>query len=138
VGIAMCPVAGSGGYLVATPGQWIVARPGTLTGSIGVLTGKLVTSGLFSNLLVNRETVAFGRHVTLEGDDDPFTDEERRIVQAEIDRTYELFLGAVATSRHMTFEQAQQIAGSRVWRGTPAWERRLGDQGGGLRSRLRS
>src|SRR5438270_2155127 len=70
--IAMGPVAGSGGYLVAMPGQWIVARPGTLTGSIGVLTGKLVTSGLFSKLLVNRETVAFGLHATLEGDDDPF------------------------------------------------------------------
>src|SRR5260370_30195833 len=60
--IAMGPVAGSGGYLVATPGQWIIARPGTLTGSIGVLTGKLVTAGMFSKLLVNRETVAFGNH----------------------------------------------------------------------------
>src|SRR6267378_3405594 len=40
------------GYLVAMPGQWIVARPGTLTGSIGVLTGKLVTSGLFSKPIV--------------------------------------------------------------------------------------
>ena len=135
--IAMGPVAGSGGYLVATPGQWIVARPGTLTGSIGVLTGKLVTSGLFSKLLVNRETVAFGRHVTLESDDDPFTDEERRIVQAEIDRTYELFLGAVAASRHMTSEQVQPIAGGRVWTGTQALERKLVDELGGLDSAIR-
>ncbi len=97
--IAMGAVAGSGGYLVATPGRWIVARPGTLTGSIGVLTGKLVTSDLFSKLLVNRETVAFGQHVTLESDDDPFTDEERQIVQGEINRTYEYFLDAVATSQ---------------------------------------
>jgi len=135
--IAMGPVAGSGRYLVATPGQWIVARPGTLTGSIGVLTGKLVTSGLFSKLLVNRETVAFGRHVTLESDDDPFTDEERRIVQAEIDRTYELFLGAVAASRHMTSEQVQPIAGGRVWTGTQALERKLVDELGGLDSAIR-
>src|SRR5207302_8953244 len=71
--IAMGPVAGSGGHLVAMPGQWIVARPGTLTGSIGVLTGKLVTNGQSSKRLVDRETVAFGLHATLEGDDDPFT-----------------------------------------------------------------
>src|SRR5205814_5512695 len=45
--VVMGPVAGSGGYLVSMPGAWIVARPGTLTGSIGVLTGKLVTSGLW-------------------------------------------------------------------------------------------
>src|SRR5882762_2370790 len=135
--IAMGPVAGSGGYLVAMPGQWIVARPGTLTGSIGVLTGKLVTSGLFSKLLVNRETVAFGRHVTLEGDDDPFTDEERKIVQAEIDRTYELFLGAVAASRHMTDDQVKPIAGGRVWTGTQALERKLIDELGGMDSAIR-
>src|SRR5439155_1746838 len=65
--VAMGPVAGSGGYWVATPGRWIVARPGTLTGSIGVLTGKLVTGGLWAKLLVNRETVAEGRHALMEG-----------------------------------------------------------------------
>ena len=130
--IAMGPVAGSGGYLVATPGQWIIARPGTLTGSIGVLTGKLVTAGMFSKLLVNRETVAFGNHVTLEGDDDPFTDEERKIVRGEIDRTYELFLEAVASSRKMTRDEVHPIAAGRVWTGSQAMERRLLDEMGGL------
>jgi len=126
--IAMGATAGSGGYLVATPGQWIVARPGTLTGSIGVLTGKLVTGGLFSKLLVNRETVAFGQHVTLEGDDDPFTDEERKIVQQEIERVYELFLEAVAASRHMTRDQVHPMAAGRVWTGSQALELKLVDE----------
>ncbi len=130
--IAMGAVAGSGGYLVATPGRWIVARPGTLTGSIGVLTGKLVTSGLFSRLMVNRETVAFGRHATLEADDDPFTDEEREIVQGAVNRTYELFLAAVASSRHMRDDEVRPIAGGRVWTGTQALERKLIDELGGL------
>jgi protease-4 len=130
--IAMGPVAGSGGYLVATPGQWIVARPGTLTGSIGVLTGKLVTSGMFSKLFVNRETVAFGNHVTLEGDDDPFSDEERKIVRGEIDRTYELFLEAVSSSRKMTRDEVHPIAAGRVWTGSQALERKLVDELGGL------
>ncbi len=85
---AMGPVAGSGGYWVATPGRWIVARPGTLTGSIGVLTGKLITGGLWAKLLINRETVAEGRHAVMEGDEKPYTAEERQIVQSMIDRTY--------------------------------------------------
>jgi protease-4 len=135
--IAMGAVAGSGGYLVATPGRWIVARPGTLTGSIGVLTGKLVTGGLFSKLLVNRETVAFGSHITLEGDDDPFTNEERRIVQQEIDRVYELFLESVASSRHMTRDEVHPIAAGRVWTGSQALERKLIDELGGLDAAVR-
>ncbi|HXJ49164.1 MAG TPA: S49 family peptidase, partial [Candidatus Acidoferrum sp.] len=60
--VAMGPVAGSGGYWVSTPGSWIVARPSTLTGSIGVLTGKIVTGGMWSKLLFDRETISFGRH----------------------------------------------------------------------------
>ena len=135
--IAMGAVAGSGGYLVATPGRWIVARPGTLTGSIGVLTGKVVTSGMFSKLLINRETVAFGRHVTLEGDDDPFTDEERKIVHSEIDRVYELFLEAVGSARKMPRDQLEPIAGGRVWTGSQALERKLVDELGGLETAVR-
>jgi protease-4 len=75
--------------------------------------------------------------VTLEGDDDPFTDEERKIVQAEIDRTYELFLGAVAASRHMTDDEVKPIAGGRVWTGTQALERKLIDELGGMDSAIR-
>ncbi|HEX7263470.1 MAG TPA: S49 family peptidase [Candidatus Dormibacteraeota bacterium] len=135
--IAMGAAAGSGGYLVATPGKWIVARPGTLTGSIGVLTGKLVTGGLFSKLAVNRETIAFGQHVTLEGDDDPFTDDERRIVQQEIERVYELFIEAVGSSRGMTRDEVHPIAAGRVWTGSQALERKLVDELGGIDTALR-
>jgi protease-4 len=135
--IAMGAAAGSGGYLVATPGKWIVARPGTLTGSIGVLTGKLVTGGLFSKLAVNRETVAFGQHVTLESDDDPFTDDERKIVQQEIERVYELFLEAVGSSRGMSRDEVHPIAAGRVWTGSQALKLKLVDELGGIEAALR-
>ncbi len=135
--VAMGSAAASGGYLVATPGQWIVARPGTLTGSIGVFTGKLVTSDLFSKLMVNRETVAFGKHVTLEGDDDPFTDEERTIVQKEIGRVYELFLESVGSSRRMTRDEVDPVAGGRVWTGSQALQRKLIDELGGVDTAVR-
>jgi len=135
--IAMGATAASGGYLVATPGQWIVARPGTLTGSIGVLSGKFVTGGVFSKLLINRETIAFGNHVTLEGDDDPFTDEERKIVQDEVNRLYELFLEAVGSSRRMTRDEVDPVAGGRVWTGSQALERKLVDELGGIDTAVR-
>ena len=130
--IAMGPVAGSGGYWVATPGRWIVARPGTLTGSIGVLTGKLVTGGLWAKLLVNRETVAEGRHTLMEGDEKPYTAEERQIVQSMIDRAYGTFLDVVASARGVTRSEVEPIAGGKVWTGAQALERKLVDELGGL------
>ncbi len=134
--IAMGPVAGSGGYWVATPGRWIVARPGTLTGSIGVLSGKLVTGGLWAKLLVNRETVAEGRHSLMEGDEKPYTAEERQIVQSMIDRAYGTFLDVVASARGVTRSDVEPIAGGKVWTGTQALERKLVDELGGLDAAL--
>jgi protease-4 len=130
--VAMGPVAGSGGYWVSTPGRWIVARPSTLTGSIGVLAGKLVTSGLFSKLMFSRETVAFGRHARLASDERPFTAVERQIMQGQIDRIYGLFLERVANARRLAPEEVKQVAAGKVWSGRQALERKLVDELGGL------
>ena len=135
--VAMGPVAASGGYWVSTPGRWIVARPGTLTGSIGVLTGKIVTGDLWSKLLFNRETISFGEHITLEQTDKPFTDVERRIVQGDIDRIYGAFLELVGTSRKMSRDELDPIAAGRVWTGRQALERKLVDEMGGLDAAVR-
>jgi protease-4 len=130
--VVMGPVAGSGGYWVATPGSWVVARPGTLTGSIGVLSGKLVTGGLWQKLLFNRETIAFGDHVLLENDERPFSEEERAIVRADINRIYRAFLELVASARKMTPEEVDAIGQGKVWTGRQAFERKLVDELGGL------
>jgi protease IV len=130
--VVMGPIAASGGYWVSTPGSWIVARPGTLTGSIGVLTGKIVTGGLWQKLLFNRETVAFGDRVLLETDERPFTEEERAIVRADIDRMYSAFLKLVAGTRKMTTDEVEPIAQGKVWTGRQALERKLVDELGGL------
>lgn len=135
--VAMGPVAGSGGYYVSAPGRWIVARPGTLTGSIGVVTGKLITAGAWSMLTFNRETVAFGKHVTMESDERPFTEEEREIVKRDINRSYSIFLDVVATARRMPLDELQPIAGGRVWTGRQALERKLVDELGGLDAAVR-
>jgi protease-4 len=130
--VAMGPVAGSGGYWVSTPARWIVARPGSLTGSIGVLTGKIVTGGVWSKLMFNRETIAFGRHATIESDEKLYTDEEREIVKGQIDRIYKLFLDVVGAARNMTPEEVHPIAAGRVWTGRQAFDRKLVDELGGF------
>jgi len=135
--VVMGPVAGSGGYWVATPGSWIISRPGTLTGSIGVLTGKLVTGAMWAKLLFNRETVAFGEHVMLETDELPYTDEQRTIVKQGIDRIYGQFLDVVARSRKMSTDEVHRIAAGRVWTGRQALERKLVDEMGGLDAGVR-
>jgi protease-4 len=135
--VVMGPIAASGGYFVATPGSWIVARPSTLTGSIGVLSGKFVTGGLWPKLSVNRETIAFGEHATLESDAKPYSDEERKIVRGEIERIYAHFVNLVATSRKMTSEQVQPLALGKVWTGRQALERKLVDEMGGLEAGIR-
>ena len=135
--VVMGSVAGSGGYDVAMPGSWIVARPGTLTGSIGVLGGKIVTGPLFEKLLVNRETVAFGRRATMNNDEAPYSDEERELVTGEIDRLYRAFLDVVAAARKMAPAELEPIAQGKVWTGRQALERKLVDELGGVDAGLR-
>jgi len=131
--VVMGPVAGSGGYLVSMPGRWVIARPGTLTGSIGVLTGKLVTSGLWEKLTATRETIALGKHATIESDERPFSPEERSIVEAQVDHIYAAFMDLVASSRHLDrTAEVEPVAGGRVWTGAQALERKLIDELGGL------
>ena len=135
--VAMGPIAGSGGYWVSTPGRWIVARPSALTGSIGVLAGKIVTGGMWSKLMFNHETIEFGRHATIESAEKPYTPEEREIVKGQIDRIYKLFLDVVGKSRNMTSEEVHPIAAGRVWTGRQAFERKLVDELGGLDAAVR-
>jgi len=135
--VVMGAVAGSGGYDVATPGSWIVARPGTLTGSIGVLGGKIVTGSLWERLLVDRETIARGRHVTMNNDETPYSDEEREIVTREIDRLYRGFVDVVAASRKLPREVVEPIARGKVWTGRQALEHKLVDELGGLEAGIK-
>jgi protease IV len=135
--VVLGPVAASGGYWVATPGRWIVARPGTLTGSIGVLTGKIVTGGMWARLQVHRETISFGKHVTIGSDERTYSKEERQIVKGEIDRIYELFLDIVGRARGMAREDLHPIAAGRVWTGKQAYDRKLVDELGGLDAAVR-
>ena len=132
----MGPVAASGGYYVCTPAQWISAQPGTITGSIGVLTGKIVTSGLLDKLLFRRESIGRGLHADFDGTERPFNEEERKIVWDNIQRVYDIFLDRVTASRFMPRDVADSVSGGRVWTGSQALEKGLVDELGGLENGL--
>lgn len=134
--VAMGPVAASGGYYISTPAKWIMAQAGTLTGSIGVLHGKIVSAGLLEKLLFHREMISRGQRVTLYDPGRPFSEEERQIVWEAINRMYDVFLDRVASSRQLTREAVDAVGGGRVWTGRQALERRLIDELGGLEKAL--
>jgi len=108
-----------------------------LTGSIGVLGGKVVTGPLFEKLQVSRETIAFGRRATMNSDESPYSDEERDLVKSEIDRLYRAFLDVVAAARKMAREELEPIAQGKVWTGRQALERKLVDELGGVEAGLK-
>jgi protease IV len=129
---AMGSVAGSGGYYVATAARRIFAQPGTWTGSIGVLTAKLVTSGLMDRLLVGREVVQRGAFAGIGSPERRWDDAERAKVRASVDRIYELFLERVTAARGRPREALEPIAGGRVWTGRQALQHGLVDELGDL------
>lgn len=129
----MGDVAASGGYYVTTPAHWVVAQPGTLTGSIGVLAGKFVDQGFTQRLRTHRQVVSRGQHVNLYYPDRPFDEDEKGWVWAMVQRTYELFCQRVAAARKLTVEAVDRVGGGRVWTGRQALGHQLVDQMGGTR-----
>lgn len=130
--VSMGPVAGSGGYWVSTPGRHIMAQPGTITGSIGVLMGKIVLGDILDKLLFGRETISRGKHILIDDVDEPFNQEEREIAWESINRTYDQFLDIVSDNRQKSREDVDAIGKGRVWTGKQALENGLVDELGGL------
>ena len=124
--------AASGGYYVSAPAGTIVAQATTLTGSIGIWGGKIVTRGLFQKLRAGREAVSRGEAAGLYADDAPFDDEERARIRAYLAENYARFKGRVAQGRGMDEEQVEAIARGRVWTGAQALEVGLVDALGDL------
>ncbi len=124
-------VAGSGGYYVAAGCSRIVAQPGTLTGSIGVVSGKFNVRGFAARVGVNRETLVRGEAAAMASPFAPFSAEERRRLQKHMEEVYDRFVDRVSGGRRMAHEDVAKIAGGRIWTGRQAAEiglvDRLGD-----------
>jgi protease IV len=130
--VSMGNVAASGGYFISMAADMIVAQPGTLTGSIGVITAKPVLSGLLERAGVSTDSVAEGEHATMFAQTRRFSQEEWDKVNAWLDQIYADFTGKVAAGRRLTPAQVEEVARGRVWTGADALERGLVDELGGL------
>ncbi|MFL6128312.1 MAG: signal peptide peptidase SppA [Mycobacteriales bacterium] len=130
---SMGDVAASGGYFVAMGADAIVAQPGTITGSIGVFSGKVVTAGLLDRLGIGTDAVVEGRQARMFSSRVGFDAEQWRRLEEWLDRVYADFVGKVADARRITRERAHELARGRVWTGADAYERGLVDELGGLR-----
>jgi protease-4 len=134
---SMSDLAASGGYYIAMPGQVIVAQPGTLTGSIGIYTGKIALGGTMEKLGVSTAEVTSGANADIYSPFDPFTPEQRTRVQDFMQGFYENFVEKAAESRDMTPEEVDAVAQGRVWTGRQAREHGLVDELGGLQTAIR-
>jgi protease-4 len=134
---SMGGVAASGGYYIAMGADAIVANPGTITGSIGVLTGKLVARELKERLGVGSGSVRTNDNADAWSVNAPFTPQQQALVEAEADLFYADFVQRVAEARHMSIEAVDAVARGRVWTGADALERGLVDELGGLRTAVR-
>lgn len=130
--VYMHSVAASGGYYISTPAHWIVAQPSTLTGSIGVILGKVVNNELLKKLRFNPVDFVRGQNASLESSLAPFSEEQRQQMTVGIVRAYDQFVDRVAASRKMTPETVDAVASGRVWTGAQGLEHGLVDQLGGL------
>ena len=134
---SMGAVAASGGYYVSMAADAIVANPGTLTGSIGVITGKLIARGLKDKLGVGSDVVRTNANADAWSPDAPFTADQHAQVAASAEMFYDDFVARVAEGREMTVEAVHEVARGRVWTGADAAERGLVDELGGLRTAIR-
>ncbi len=135
--VSMGNLAGSGGYFVAMAADKIVAEPGTITASIGVLGGKMLTSGLWDKVGLSWDEVHQGENATMFTGTHDFTPAEWGRFQAWLDRVYLDFTSKVADGRKLPKEKVLEIAKGRIWSGQDAKNLGLVDELGGYDTALK-
>ena len=130
--VSMSDVAGSGGYWIAVNADKIVANPATITGSIGVYAGKIVTQDFWKNLGINWEEVHVGDNATMYLNTKEYTEYGWKRLQSNLDDIYANFVNLVATNRKLTKEHVEEIAQGRIWAGPEALKFGLVDKLGDL------
>ena len=130
--VSMSTTAASGGYWAATDADKIYALPSTLTGSIGVIGGKISVAELLKNIDVNWESVRYGDNAGLWSFAQPFNEEQARQFNLMLDVTYQNFIERVAEGRGMDIGRVDELARGRVWTGTQAKSVDLVDDTKGL------
>ncbi|MHC4178714.1 MAG: signal peptide peptidase SppA [Planctomycetota bacterium] len=133
---SMGDVAGSGGYYIAMGADKIIAEPGTITGSIGVVGGKVVLGGLYEKIGLTTETISRGQNSEAFSANQPFTPEERKVWTALLREIYRQFVSKAAQGRKKSYRELEKLAQGRVYTGRMAEANGLIDQLGTLRDAI--
>jgi protease-4 len=136
--VSMSNVAASGGYWIAMSANRIVAEPGTITGSIGVLSGKFNLLGLYEKLGLTKDHLVTAENSTFDWSFQNFTPAERDSMQRYMHEIYDNFIRGVAEGRKMDVAAVDKIAQGRVWSGERARNLGLVDELGGLDTAIAS
>jgi protease-4 len=130
--VSMGYLAASGGYYISLSANKIVAEPGTITGSIGVLTGKVAFGNTLGLIGAKGENVGVGKNALINSSLEPYTPEQWESVNHQADVIYDDFTRKVAAGRKLPLEKVQDIARGRIWSGADAKQRGLVDKLGGF------
>lgn len=135
--VSMGSVAASGGYYIASPADIIVANPGTLTGSIGVIMEIPNVEGLMHKIGLKTEVIKSGEHKDIGSMFKTMTDEEKEILQSVLDDVHDQFIKAIADARGMEISVVRKLADGRIFTGRRAKELGLVDELGNLEDAIR-
>lgn len=135
--VSMGNVAGSGGYFVAAAADKIVAQPGTITGSIGVVGGKMLTAELMEKIGISSDEVHTSTNATMWSSSLDYTPQQWHRITTWLDHVYADFTQKVAQGRGLTQEQVHAVAKGRIWTGEDAKDIGLIDELGGFPAALR-
>lgn len=125
-------VAASGGYYAACAGGRIFASPGTTTGSIGVVFGKITLEELYRKLGINKDVIKMSEFADIFSESRRLTGKEKDLLQKGIDFTYDRFTGKVMEARRISAADIARVAEGRVFTGSQAHDKRLTDETGGI------
>ena len=134
--VSMGSVAASGGYYIAVAGQQIVANPGTMTGSIGVIMEFSNYEELLKKIGWQNVVVKSGRFKDIGSPNRPMSDADRQLLQTMIDDVQSQFVSAVAEGRHLSPEKVREVADGRIMTGRQALAAGLVDKLGGLETAI--
>jgi protease IV len=130
--VSMSDLAASGGYYISMTGDPVVAYPGTFTGSIGVIYGKVNLRGLYDKLGISKDSLTRGRFADVDSEYQPLSPAARAKMREAVDDNYQTFLARVAEGRRCKAEEIAPLAEGRVWLGSQARAHGLVDELGGL------
>ncbi|MBN2343686.1 MAG: signal peptide peptidase SppA [Deltaproteobacteria bacterium] len=129
---SMGDVAASGGYYIASAADFIYAGDNTITGSIGVVGGKMVLGDGLNHIGVHSDAIRLGKNAGMMSPFQPFTETEQKVILRSMETIYELFLKRVSEGRSLKTETVRKYAEGRIWTGAQAKKYKLVDELGSI------